>query len=793
MMKNRLLLLLICSYFITNANAQKIRQSKTSFNSHWEFVKDADTTVGAASLANNKLIKWERVSLPHNPRIELIDNNNQWQGTCYYRKNFTIAVTDKAKHIALQFDAAMHDADIYLNGKHVFKHLGGYLPFYIDITNEVRFGTANTVVIKLNNQDNGDIPPGKPIKDLDFNYYGGIYRNAWLIIKEKVHITDAVAANREAGGGVLLHYENVSSEQATLLIKTEVQNDQPVNQNAQVQFILTDPTGREAARAITPQQTITNNNFNSYDQQLIIRKPSLWSPDNPFLYTLTVQVLQDGKLVDEEIIRTGIKFIRFEAGGFFLNGDPFFIRGTNRHQEYPYIGYALSDQAQYRDAWKIKSAGFNFVRCSHYPPAPAFLDACDELGIMVMNSIPGWQFFGKANFQQNSLQDIRDMIHRDRNRPSIILWEASLNETNMSREYMKQSHEIVHTELPFAGVYTCGWMDAVYDVFIPARQHAKAPDYWKRYTKRPLLIAEYGDWEYYAQNAGFNQKEYKDLEKEERTSRQLRGAGEKALLQQALNYQESHNDNRNGNPAGDANWLMFDYKRGYAPDIESSGIMDINRLPKFSFYFYQSQYRKPGNVKSDFGKPMIFIAGYWNDTATKTVKVYSNCDEVELLLNGKKIARQQPDKAPFSNKLLHPPFTFTVSKFKPGKLTAIGYNNGKEVAKHVQQTPGKPAGIIVSMDESGKKLQTGKADIVLVYAKIVDSNGTLVPGATNSIRFTLKGNAEIIGVNPAPAEAGIATVLLKVSEATKLISISASAENIKAGQVILQPVPVNKK
>jgi beta-galactosidase len=792
-MYNRLLLLLITSFFITNAHAQNnTGASKISFNNQWEFVKDIDTVNAIQSLVDNSKIAWQKISLPHTPAIEPVEKvKEQWQGTCYYRKNFTIAASDKGKTIALQFDAAMHEAAIYINGKYVGKHVGGYLPYYIDITDAIKFGGDNLVIVKLNNQDNADIPPGKLIKDLDFNYYGGIYRNAWLIIKNKVHIADAVEANREGGGGVLLHYENVTDAGAKLVIKTEVTNDYNQLQQAQVKLIVQDQKGNEVGASLSPKQAINIKDFTVFGQEISIKKPSLWSPENPYLYKLTVQVLQNGKVVDQEIIKTGVKTFQFREGSFTLNGKKVLLTGTNRHQEYPYIGYALSDNAQYRDAYKIKEAGFNFVRCSHYPPSPAFLDACDELGILVMNSIPGWQFFGKEQFQKNSLQNIRDMIHRDRNHACIILWESSLNETGMSKEYMQESHSIVHKELPFTDVYTCGWLEDVYDVFIPARQHAKAPDYWKKYTKKPLLIAEYGDWEYYAQNAGFNQKEYKDLMESERTSRQLRSSGKKGMLQQALNFQEAHNDNLKGTLVGDANWLMFDYKRGYAADIESSGIMDIYRLPKFSFYFYQSQYRKPENAKTDFGNPMVFIASDWNNTATKEVKVFSNCDEVALSLNGKLIARQKPDADQFSDKLLHPPFTFQVNKFEPGSLTAIGFINGKEMAKSEQRTPAAPSRIKLSIDYSGKTIQSGKPDIVFVYARIEGVNGTVITEAKNLVKFTVKGNAELIGINPVKAEAGIATILLKTGDAPGEIIITAGADNLS--DAILKVIPTPAK
>lgn len=782
-MLKRLFSILILTLLLSDAEAQQ----KSSFNSNWEFVKGKDTVFSNSLLSANSPLGWEKVSLPHTARIEPIEQTApQWQGICFYRKFFSVPVSNKGKHIAIQFDAAMQEADIYLNGKHIFNHKGGYLPFYIDISDAVKFGVENSIVVRLDNRDNLQIPPGKPLKTLDFNYYSGIYRNAWLIVKDKLYITDPVAANNKAGGGVFVHFENVSDQSAKMVIQTEVRNDSKEPKNARVKATLKDASGKIVAQSVSENETVAKEVSKIFALNFSITNPKLWSPDSPYLYQLSVDLLQNGKAVDHNLVRTGIRTVRFEAGVFFINGKKTLIRGTNRHQEYPYLGNAASDNAQYRDAWKIKQAGFNFVRSSHYPQSPAYLDACDELGIMVMDAIPGWQFTGDETFQQLSFQNSRDMIRRDRNHASIILWEASLNETGMKKEYMQKSHQIVHEELPFENVYSAGWIDDVYDVFLPARQHAKAPDYWKKYAKnKPFIIAEYGDWEYYAQNAGFNQTAFKDLKTEERTSRQLRGLGEKRLLQQALNFQEAHNDNLYSPAVGDANWLMFDYNRGYANDIESSGIMDIVRLPKFAFYFYQSQIDPVLNNASQFNKPMLFVANYWQQGSDQTVKIFSNCDETELFINGKSLGKQQPDKDQYSTNLKHAPFSFHLSEFMAGTLTAVGYINHTKVIQREVKTPVQPAKINLRVDYSGKALQAGRNDIVFVYAEITDNNGTIIHDAADDVEFEVKGDAEIVGPSVIKAEAGIATMLLKAGTEPGKIIVSARAKALKSGALIL--------
>ncbi|HEX8428728.1 glycoside hydrolase family 2 protein [Hymenobacter sp.] len=751
------------------------------FNQDWQFVKDMDTAVTAPlfTKATDSTMQWATVSLPHTAQVEpVVTDKKQWQGTCFYRKFFQVPATDSSKHVAIHIGAAMHTADVYLNGKKLQRHVGGYLPFTVDVSRQLKFGQENCLLVKLNNQDNPAVPPGKPLKDLDFNFYSGLYRSVQLLVQDKVHVSDAVAANRTAGGGLLLHYENVSPQSATLRLQAEVQNDAAQAQTVQVRATLLDEKGQEVSRIQNEAAGIGAGAFERVDQVLNIANPKLWSPEQPYLYRLVVEVLREGAVVDRQELQTGIRTIRFATDGFYLNGQKLRLRGTNRHQEYPYLGYALSDNAQYRDAWQIREAGFNFVRCSHYPPSPAFLQACDELGILVMNSIPGWQFFGGAEFQKNSLQNVHDMVRRDRNHPSVVLWESSLNETGMSKPYMELTHQAVHQELPWKeGVYTCGWMDYAYDVFIPARQHSKAPDYWSKYTgKKPLFLCEYGDWEYYAQNAGFNQTAYAGLKESERTSRQLRGQGERALAQQALNFQEAHNDNFRSPAVGDANWLLFDYKRGYAPDIESSGVGDIFRLPKFAYYFYQSQYG-PVTTPQGFGKPMVYIASYWQPTSSKQVVVYSNCDEVELQLNGTPVARQRPDANKFSDRLTHPPFTFTLPAFTPGTLKAVGYSNGKVAAQMERRTPGAAQRLQLRYARHGKDLTAGQNDAVFVYASVVDANGTVVPDATTAVKFTVQG-AELLGNNPVEAEGGIATILLRVGLNPGAVQVSAEAAGL---------------
>lgn len=747
-------------------------RSKTNFGNDWQFKLNENS-------------EWENITIPHTNRIENLVVVNQFQGTTTYQKKFRIENNNLEKYI--YFEGIMNDADIYLNGIKVANHQGGYIPFIIDVTLYGLQNVENTLMIKVRNVDNPEIPPGKSLKDLDFNYYGGIYRNVYLITKNKLRINNF-------GGvvnGVFVNFNSVSKQTAEGTILTEIRNDYGDKRKFKLKYILKHKGGQKF-EFYSGKDSITST-CKVFSEKIEIPKPKLWSINNPNLYQLTIQVISDDKILDTYTENIGIRKSEIRKDGYYLNDEKLFISGTNRHQEYPYLGYAISDEAQYRDAVKIKNAGFDFVRLSHYPQAEAFLKACDELGLLVMNSLTGWQFFGNQKFQTNSMNDLREMVRRDRNHPSVVFWENSLNETQMTERFMEASSYLLNLELNNFPHISASWIDNEnYDLFIPARQHAKSPDYWTKYDKgnRKIFIAEYGDWEYYAQNAGFNQKDFGNLKEDERTSRQLRAFGEKRLLQQAYNFQEASNSNRKGkNTIGEANWLMFDYNRGYSPDIESSGISDIFRLPKFAYYFYQSQ--RDASIKLDpilKSGPMADIATYWNEKSPLDIRVYSNCDEVALYLDDQLIAKQKPLINDDSDALKHAPFVFSLDKFKAGTLRADGFINGKLVTKDIVKSPLTPANIQLSYDLSSIKISEDHPDVLFIYAKIIDKNGTVVPDATNEVRFSIEGkNAKLIGQNPIKAEAGIATIVLRTDKFKKAIVITAKSENMEANKITIDP------
>jgi beta-galactosidase len=774
--KIKIVIYLILVLLIAGCNEQK--SSKELFNSGWEFVI-SDSSVDSVESAEG----WEPVTLPHTPVVTPKVMDGQWQGICWYRKTFTLPASSKNQRLIMRFESAMNASEFWVNDQKVASHLGGYLPVVFDFTDVANPEGENTILVRLDNTDNPVTGP-KPMHTLDFNMHGGLYRDAFLIRKNSLHITDPILAGIPAGGGIFVTYPNVSKEKATVKVQTHVKN----SSNRDQSFVLINELWNDdhlVITELTSKVSLVAGKDTTLTKMLEVENPRLWSPHSPTLYTLKTKIVSGVKETDTEETRIGIRHIEITKGSFKINGEEMFLRGVNRHQEYPHVGYALSNEAQYRDAYKIKSAGFDYIRLSHYPHSPAFMDACDELGLVVLDAILGWQYYSRDSlFQQQIFRTAHDLVRRDRNHPCVIAWEVSLNESWMDEPFIDELHRIAHAEYPsfteattvkaVDQCYTAGWQEYGYDIYLQARQHRLG--HYKEPTK-PYSVSEYGDWEYYAQNAGLNQDNWSDLKQAERSSRQLLSDGEVRLLQQATNVQEAHNDNFNTPAFSDSYWVMYDYNRGYSPDLEASGTMSIYRLPKFSYYFFQSQ-RDASTVSEQYQSgPMVFTASYWQEDSPLNVRIFSNAEEVELFLNGKSLGRQSPDSNRISDNLAQPPFTFNIEKFEPGKLEARAFIDSKQVASHVVHTPLAPENLELTIDESGKKPKAGVKDVVFVYARLTDKNGTTVPVNHVEVKFKTEGDAEILNPETITTEAGIAAALVKIGNLKDTISITAKTES----------------
>ena len=704
---------------------------------------------------------WTDVELPHTPFVADLDGRELWFGECEYRRTLQLPPLENDGRHVLFVGAAMHTAHVFVDDREVAHHVDGYLPFEVDLTEALQpNGQTRTLTLRLDNRDNPDVPPGKPHDNLDFCWYGGLYRGMELRIKPALHITDAIAAGEIAGGGVFLRTLEASVDSAVVAAKTHLRNTSATDRRAKVRTAL-QYRGVEVAVAVSELVSVPAGASVHVEQQLTLPQPQLWSPASPSLYDVTSTMVDpQGAEVDSQHHRFGIRRISFsKSGGFTINGQRLRLRGTNRHQEFPRVGYAAPRAAQYRDARRIKEAGFDYVRLAHYPQSPEFLDACDELGIVAMNCIPGWQFLGGELFRALCYDNARQLIRRDRNHPCVVLWELSLNETHMDEAFMSRLHAIGHEEYPGDQMFTCGWLDR-FDIFTHSRQHGEIHR-WVSGDKA-MVIAEYVDWEFFARNDGFDQKTGAGLFDRWSTGRQFRSDGERGLRQQAFNHMIALNDTLASPAVLDGQWAIFDYARGYDPVRAAAGIMDVFRLPKFSYYFYQSQ-RDPDDRGHGWAVgAMVFIASHWTAVSNLRLPVFSNCEEVELRLDGRPLARLRAAQTALSQHLPHPPFFFDLPRFTPGRLEAIGYIGGRPHASHAVATPASATHLELVVDDLGVARSAGESDLLLAHARWCDAAGTLCIDEIASVVFSIEGTAELVGPTSLAAEAGIASVVIRV-------------------------------
>ncbi len=744
---------------------QAVQRLNLNFNTDWKYLQ------GDASGADAKTYDdsgWTYVDLPHSTKFVTPEDPNAYLGISWYRKHFKVAGAYQGRKVYIEFGAAMQSADVWVNGSHKIRHVGGYTPFTIDISSDVAYdGADNVIAVKIDSNANPDWAPGW--NGVDFQYDGGLYRDVNMIVTDPLHVTDAVYANKVAGGGVFVTYPSVNTSSAVVNIKTNVINETPLVKNATLVSTIVDAAGKAVGAAAATDSINAGEDYD-FIQNITITDPELWSPNTPNLYTLRTTLKDGAAAVDDISTMIGIRRIEWSHdGGLLINGVRFKTQGVNMHQEIYGLGDAIPDQSIYYDVKRIKEAGLNFIRGSHYPHSPAFYDACDELGILVLDAQTGWQQFNDTSaFKENTYQELRDMIRRDRNHPSVVAWEASLNESNFTEEWAQMANSIVHQEYPGDQAFSAAWKWSYADIFIDASQHGVR----NSNDPRPIIIDEYGDWDYGGADS---------------SSRQARQAGDVAMLTQADNVQDGESKNMALSWfTVDGYWDFADYGGFSSYGITRSGLVDMYRIPKYAYYFLQSQ-RDPNVIlKGVDSGPMVFIANQWTPTSPTTVRVYSNCDQVSLSLNGSLIATRSPDTG---TALLHPPFNFDLGSFTPGTLQAVCLISGVQKVAFTRRTPGAAAAI--QLQPEGTTLQADMSDARLVFINVVDANGTVVPTDSSQVNLSVSGPGSIVGPAVVTMKGGQLAAWVRAGRTAGTITLTASAPGLASASLTLtsQAVP----
>ena len=763
-----------------------------SMNPAWRFHK------GAVESAETKEFNdkdWTVVSLPDG--IEYLPTEASgcinYQGEVWYRKHFTPDAALKGKKLFLHFEAIMGKSKVFVNGKLLTEHFGGYLPVIADVTDVLDWNGDNVIAVWADNSDDPSYPPGKAQDVLDYTYFGGIYRDCWLIAHNNVFITDPNYENEVAGGGLFVAFGKVSDALAEVQLKIHVRNATKNPFSGRVEYMLLQPDGTEVAR-LSDKIQVKAGRATTVSDRMPVKQPMLWTPSTPTLYNLLVRVLdKEGNVIDGYRRRIGIRSIEFKGkDGFYLNGRPYGkpLIGANRHQDFAVVGNAVANSIHWRDAKKLKDVGMEIIRNAHCPQDPAFMDACDELGLFVIVNTPGWQFWNDApEFAQRVYSDIRNVVRRDRNHPSVWLWEPILNETWYPADFAKNTRDIVDAEYPYPYCYSGSDSEA--------RGHENFPVYFAHPANMQDASKEIDPTKtYFTREWGDN---VDDWSSHNSPSRVARNWGEQPMRVQAQHYAcpyypvTSYDVLYKQSPqhVGGCLWHSFDHQRGYHPDPFYGGLMDVFRQPKYSYYMFMAQRPAVKNDRNAGSGPMVYIAHEMTPFSGKDVTVCSNCDEVRLTFNkgGKTYTYKKDKNRPG---MPSPVITFPdVYDFMVDKafsrtqkqddvyLLAEGLIDGKVVATHKVVPARRPEKILLWMDNEGTDLKADGSDFVTVVAAVADKNGNIKRLNNYNIRFSIEGEGRLLGgpgvlANPVPVKWGTAPVLVQSTLKPGKIRITAS-------------------
>ena len=817
-----------------------------SFDEGWRFLKDDPT--GAESLSFDDS-DWRKIDVPHDWSIEDLPGQNGEDitgpfdkssvdkmssgyligGTAWYRKSFTLSKQESNKIVFIQFDGVYMNSDVWVNGRHAGFHPYGYTPFYYDITSLLnRAGAPNVIAVRVKNDG------------LNSRWYSGsgINRHVWLMLLDPVHIS--------VSGGIYVTTPVVSEISSDVKIVTALVNSGSTDKNIVVQTQLFDPSGNLAGTSQS-SSSLGANNTSELIQNIKIEKPALWSIDKPDLYQAKVTVLLDKKIVDSRTATFGIRSIKIDAqNGLTINGKNLDLKGGCYHHDNGPLGAASIDRAEERKIEILKNAGFNAIRTSHNPPSPALLDACDRLGMLVIDEIfDMWEQPKKKQdyslvFRQWWKKDVQSWIERDRNHPSVLMWSIG-NEireaadtsglriaTNLVAGVRKYdpTRPVTEAMVGFGGGGASGrnvWEEmaphmALLDVvgynYAFARyepDHLKYPDRimigtetnppralenWDLVERLPWVIG------YFVWTATDN------LGEAAVGLAQLRDTGEVTRPRQAA-APASGGKNPQGPPAGPPaggagggffradSWPVY---TNYQGDLDLIGTRKVPSYyqyvvwgkSKVEIFVHRPIPAGKREVTSGWGFPDELKSWNWSGHEGEKfqVHVYTRCQNVKLELNGKIVGEQNVDQKKSITA------TFEVP-YEPGTLIARCFDNGRETATQTLETTGKPAAVRLVADRT--IIKADRNDLSYVRAEIIDSKGNIVPDADAiMVNFEVTGKGKVAGVgngNPRDmssfqqprkkAYQGICLAIIRPETTPGNINVRASAEGLKEASLII--------
>lgn len=706
-----------------------------AFDRDWMFGGKLNPSVRVVGLDERT---FSSITLPHCVARLSWENWDpaSWQDLWIYRRHFSLPRELKGLRVFLKFDGVMVGATPTINGQELPRHLGGYLPFEYELTKWLK--NENTLNVTVDSRWSNVPPEGSPLgaKRVDYLEAGGIYRSAWLKAVPQIFIRELFVKPVQVLDPSR-RIEVLCTLDAAVLPAKSVQVEAQLQDGARV-----------VSKAV---ETVHLNKIGQ--SSLTITLPNLgnvalWDVDSPRLYSVVARLLVDGKPIHDYCVRTGLRDAKFELDGFFLNGRRLQLFGLNRHEIYPYVGGAMPPRVMRRDAEMLRrELNCNIVRCSHYPQSEAFLNACDELGLMVWEETPGWGYLGDDAWKELLVRDVGDMIVRDRNHPAIVIWGVRANESTNDVALYRRTTALAKSlddSRPDSGSMTPGsrkdWEENWHeDVFAFDDYHAE-PDGSVGIADPvpgvPYMLAEaVGQFDYTA-GKGFGIR--------------YRRAGDVSLQQvQAVRHAQAHS-RAGAKPriCGVIAWCAFEYASlvNSYNTVKTPGIADVFRIPKLGASFYQAQ--GDPNVR-----PIIQPSFYWDfgpqtpSGPGKQAAIFSNCDRLELSVGGQRKATLHPNAADFPH-LKHPPFFADLDldgSARP-ELRIDGFVGNRLLLSRFFSSDPSQDQFLLEADDT--VLDADGADATRLVFKVADKFGAERAFAGGEVTFELTGPGVIVGDNP---------------------------------------------